>query len=132
MHPKIGSVGWFDLTVPDAANVRTFYEAVVGWKTQAIEMEGYSDYCMHPPDADQPVAGICHARGPNADLPPSWMIYITVEDVARSVAACRNAGGQVLREPREMGGAWIAVIQDPAGAVSALYQPPIEGGVTEA
>ncbi len=86
-------------------------------------MEGYADYCMLPPGSDQPATGICHARGPNADLPPSWMIYITVGDVARSVEACRAAGGTVVREPREMGGAWFAVIRDPAGAVCALHQP---------
>lgn len=107
--------------------MRSFYESVVGWNSQAVEMDGYSDYCMLPPGGDKPVAGVCHARGPNADLPPSWLIYITVEDVMRSVAVCRTAGGDVLREPREMGGALIAVIRDPAGAVCALYQPPKEG-----
>lgn len=124
MHPKIGSIGWFDLTVADAEGVRAFYEAVVGWKPQPVEMEGYSDYSMHPPDSEQPVAGICHARGPNAELPPNWLIYITVADIAHCMVACRSAGGHVLREPREMGGAQIAVIRDPAGAVCALYQPP--------
>lgn len=123
---KVGSVGWFDLTVPDAEGVRKFYEAVVGWKTQPIEMEGYSDYCMVPPEGDQPVSGICHARGPNLGLPASWMIYITVQDIAQSVTACRAAGGDIIREPREMGGAQVAVIRDPAGAVCALYQPPKE------
>lgn len=126
MKSKIGSVGWFDLTVADAEGVRRFYEAVVGWKSQPIEMEGYSDYCMTPPDSSDPVAGICHARGPNADLPPHWLLYITVADLKQSVEACRIGGGAVLREPREMGGAQIAVIRDPAGAVCALYQPPHE------
>ncbi len=124
MTPAIGSIGWIDLTVPDAEGVRRFYEQVVGWKPQPIDMEGYADYCMLPPGSDQPAAGVCHARGPNADLPPHWLVYITVADVAQSVAACKANGGTVLREPREMGGALIAVIKDPAGAVCALFQPP--------
>lgn len=126
MPTSIGTIGWIDLTVPDAEGVRRFYEQVVGWKPMPIEMEGYSDYCMVPPGAEQPAAGVCHARGPNADLPSHWLVYITVADVGQSVAACKANGGTVLREPREMGGAMVAVIRDPAGAVCALFQPPRE------
>lgn len=120
----IGSIGWIDLTVPEATGVRKFYEAVVGWTWQAVEMEGYSDFCMCPPGSEAPAAGICHARGRNTGVPPAWLIYITVEDIGRSVAACRSLGGEIIWEPREMGGALVAVIRDPAGAVCALYQPP--------
>lgn len=128
MHTRVGSIGWIDLTVPDAEGIRRFYEQVVGWKPQPVDMEGYSDYCMLPPDSDQPAAGVCHARGPNADLPPHWLVYITVADLAQSVTACKANGGSVLREPREMGGAMVAVIKDPAGAVCALFQPPAQTG----
>lgn len=121
--PNVGSIGWVDLTIPDAEAIRGFYERVVGWTSRPIEMEGYADYCMVPPGSDHPAAGICHARGPNADLPPQWLVYITVSDIEASVAACKALGGTVIREPREMGGAKIAVIRDPAGAVCALYQP---------
>lgn len=121
---NIGSIGWVDLTVPEGEAIRGFYERVVGWKSQPIDMEGYSDYCMIPPGADRPAAGICHARGVNADIPPQWLVYITVNDVAASVQSCRTLGGTVIREPREMGGAMVAVIRDPAGAVCALVEAP--------
>lgn len=122
--PKIGSVGWFDLTVPDATNVRDFYKAVVGWTTSEVPMGEYSDYCMHPQDSD-PVAGVCHARGTNANLPPAWLIYITVADLKASLAKCRELGGTELTPIRDMGSyGTMAVIRDPAGAVCALIQPP--------
>ena len=69
------------------------------------------------------VAGVCHARGENADLPPGWLIYITVADVDDSIAACRENGGKVLLEPRGLAGGRFCVIQDPGGATAALYQP---------
>jgi predicted enzyme related to lactoylglutathione lyase len=69
-------------------------------------------------------AGICHARGLNGDLPAQWLIYIVVEDVERSAAACVELGGQVLVAPRDMAGGRYCVIRDPAGAVCALYTPP--------
>ena len=75
---KIGTIGWMDLTVDDADAVRNFYSAVVGWEPQDVSMGDYSDYCMAPPKdirADgHPVAGICHRRGANADLPPVWLV----------------------------------------------------------
>lgn len=117
-------MSWFDLTVPNADAVRDFYRAVVGWAPTPVEMDGYNDYCMAPPGAEAPAAGICHARGSNANLPPQWLIYITVADLAASLAACEKGGGKIIAPVRDMGGAKMAVIQDPAGAVAALYQPP--------
>jgi uncharacterized protein len=121
--PTPGSVSWFDLTVPNADAVRDFYSAVVGWLPMPVEMEGYSDYCMSPPGAEAPAAGICHARGANASLPAQWLIYITVADLSASLDACVKNGGRVVAPERDMGGPKMAVIQDPAGAVAALYQP---------
>lgn len=117
-----GQVGWFDLTAPDAEVLRGFYEKVVGWTAEAFDMDGYNDYCMKPPGAEAPVAGICHARGANANVPAQWLIYITVPDLARSLDACVAAGGQLVAPVREAGGGKIAVIRDPAGAVCALYE----------
>jgi predicted enzyme related to lactoylglutathione lyase len=112
-----------DLTVPDAAGVRDFYRAVVGWSTSDVDMGGYSDYCMHPVEGEPPVAGICHARGANAGLPACWLVYLTVTDLERSLRECVERGGSVVAEPRSAGQSRFAVISDPAGAVAALFQP---------
>ena len=122
--PKIGAIAWIDLTVGAARDVRDFYQDVVGWTAVDVEMGGYSDFTMHPPGGGDPVAGVCHARGPNADLPAHWLIYITVADLDRSLARCRARGGAILAGPKGMGSAGrYAVIRDPAGAVAALIQP---------
>lgn len=119
----VGSVGWMDLTVPDADRVRDFYREVVGWTASDVSMGAYSDYCMHPPGGD-PVAGVCHARGVNAGIPPVWMIYITVADLDASVANCQKLGGTVVGSIRDMGSyGRMAIIRDPAGAVCGLIQP---------
>ena len=31
-QPKIGTIGWVDLTVKDCPDIRDFYKAVVGWR----------------------------------------------------------------------------------------------------
>ena len=70
------------------------------------------------------VAGVCHARGTNAGLPPQWLIYITVDDLDGRVQRCVELGGRVLMPPKGMGGQGrYCVIQDPAGAAAALYEP---------
>jgi predicted enzyme related to lactoylglutathione lyase len=122
--PAVGTIGWIDLAVPDAAAVRDFYKAVVGWETSEVPMGEYADYCVHPPGAAA-VAGVCHARGDNANLPAAWLIYVTVADLDASLAACRQRGGEVLGPPRDLGDyGRVAVIRDPAGAACALIQPP--------
>lgn len=126
---RIGSIGWIDLTVPDAVAVRDFYRSVVGWESGEVDMGGYSDFTMQRPGAEQPVAGICHARGENARLPPQWLLYVVVADLEASLAACRAGGGEVIAPTREMTGMGrYAVVRDPAGAAFALWQDAATGG----
>lgn len=116
-------VGWIDLTVEDAAAVRDFYRDVLGYETSEVAMGDYADYCLHPPGGEA-VAGVCHARGPNAGLPPVWLVYFTVRDLDAALAACGTGGGEVVAGARSMGGhGRMAVVRDPAGAVCALFEP---------
>ncbi len=123
---ETGTIGWFDLTVPNADEVRDFYRAVVGWGVQECEMGEYSDYTMTLPASGKGVSGVCWARGTNAGLPPVWLMYVTVADLDASIASVKELGGKVLAGPKGMGGARYCVIEDPAGAKLALYQPAPE------
>jgi predicted enzyme related to lactoylglutathione lyase len=121
--PAVGSVGWIDLTVSNAVELRDFYSAVIGWTPTPLDMGGYADFVMQAPGAEAPQAGVCHARGQNADIPPVWLVYVLVADLDTSLAACTARGGTILSGPRGAGdGARFAVIRDPAGAVLALHQ----------
>ena len=122
MAGDIGKIGWFDLTVEDAPAIRDFYSKVVGWKPEDVQMGEYSDFNMKMPESGDPAAGICHAKGDNAGMPSQWLIYITVADIDKSVEACRENGGKVIVGPKSMGDAMLCVIEDPNGAVAALYQ----------
>jgi len=121
------SIGWVDLTVPNAEGMRDFYAAVVGWTPKPVDMGEYADYNMTSPQTGESVAGVCHQRGVNAAIPPVWLVYFTVADLDASVAECRSRKGMVLVGPKSAGGTGrFAVIEDPAGAVCALFQPPAE------
>ena len=120
---KVGGISWVDLTVPDANATKEFYREVVGWTVTDVPMGDYSAYCVNEPQTGKTVAGICHARGSNANLPAAWLVYITVDNVDKSVAKCVELGGEVISEPRSYGGQGrYCVIRDPAGAVAALFE----------
>jgi predicted enzyme related to lactoylglutathione lyase len=118
----MSNIAWVDLTVDGAVPVRDFYAGVMGWQPEAVEMEGYSDYNMLDPESGEPTAGVCHARGVNADMPPVWMVYFVVEDLGASLGRCSEQGGEVMSGPSQAGGSRYAVIRDPAGAVCALVE----------
>ncbi len=108
-----GTIGWVDLTVPDAENVRDFYQAVVGWTPEPVSMGDYNDYNMTKDG--KPVAGVCHKRGPNKHLPSQWMVYFRVADFEAALSEVTAWGGKIIFS-RER----YAVIEDPTGAVCAL------------
>ena len=118
--PRPGMISWHDLTVEDADQLRDFYQSVAGWSPAPVNMGAYSDYTMSV-DGEE-VAGICHARGANSEMPPVWLLYISVEDLNHSLAECRRLGGSLLTPPRSYAGGRFCVIKDPAGAICALYQ----------
>jgi predicted enzyme related to lactoylglutathione lyase len=122
--PGVGRISWVDLTVSDAAGVRDFYRQVVGWSSVEVGMGDYNDYNMLSPTNGEVVAGVCHARGVNAGLPPVWLVYVAVADLETSMARCRELGGSMVAGPNGMGSyGRYCVIRDPAGAHLALFEP---------
>ena len=121
---RAGRIAWLDLTVSEASATRDFYRQVVGWSVQDVAMEDsnerYADYNMLGEDAD-PAAGICHARGVNLGLPPVWLIYLPVGDLAESLRRVRAEGGAIIKETTGADGApSYAVVEDPVGVALAL------------
>jgi len=121
---RVGCISWLDLTVSDASATRDFYRQVVDWSVQDVDMEDgserYADYNMLD-DHGHPAAGVCHARGVNLGLPPVWIIYLPVGDLAESVRRVGEEGGKVIKVTRGKGGEYAyAAVQDPVGACLAL------------
>lgn len=121
--PRTGIIKWADLTVDDAEAVRDFYSAVVGWQASPLVSDGREDYVMTNPESGHVAAGICRQEGGIKGLPQQWLVYVTVEDLDDSIAACDAHGGRVVFGPRdsETMGRWC-VVEDPAGAVMALTE----------
>lgn len=127
---NLGQILWTDLTVENAEQVRDFYAAVIGWSFEPVGMGEYDDFMMvakgqrprHLPEHTVRVAGVCHARGDNADLPAQWLNYFSVEDIETSRLAVVEQGGKIRTDVKSYGASKYCVIEDPAGAVCALYE----------
>ena len=121
--PRTGVIKWADLTVDDAEAVRDFYSAVVGWGYSGFDVGGREDYVMTNSESGDAAAGICNQAGEIEGLPQQWLVYVTVEDLDDSIAACGEHGGKVVFGPKESEtmGRWC-VVEDPAGAVMALTE----------
>jgi len=121
---KIGSIVSTDLTGPHAEELKKFYQQVIGWESEDLTMKdesgAYSDYIMKDKEGNW-VAGVCHSRGPNKDLPSQWIVYIQVDNVAESIQKCKELGGKILKESINSDGLHqYALLEDPYGAVLAI------------
>lgn len=121
MKTGIGEMAWLDISCQNASQVKDFYQSVVGWTSSGVSMGDYEDFAMIADNGDA-VAGICHAKGCNIDLPPTWLPYFLVADIEQATAQVVEQGGKMTTEIKSMGDDKYAVIQDPAGAYCALYQ----------
>ncbi|WP_343704380.1 VOC family protein [Chitinophaga sp.] len=127
---NIGTIVSADLTVPQADLLKDFYTKVIGWQTEDLAMKDgngtYADYVMKD-SAGNWAGGVCHSRGVNQDLPPQWIVYVNVADIAQSMAQCLTLGGKVLKEARTAEGELqYALLQDPLGAILAVTRVPEE------
>lgn len=113
---ELGKPFWHDLTVKDTAQLIPFYEAVCNWKTSEHDMGEYADFNMTTQDGDT-VAGLCHARQENANLPPVWLMYVAVPSLREALAKVEALGGKVVDQRTA-----FAVVCDPAGAHLALWE----------
>jgi len=122
-NTDIGKPLWVDLAVPNAKQVKDFYTKAIGWKVTEQSMGNYDDFNMNSPIDGETLAGICHSKSMNQDLPPVWMVYFCVEDLNEKNEFIKKSNGKILKGPVEIGsmGRYI-VIKDPAGAYCALWK----------
>lgn len=113
---KHGAFGWFELMTTDVEGAKAFYSRLFGWEYETYPMPG-SDYTVVKVDGAE-VAGIMEMPEECQGMPPSWDIYITVEDVDALAGEVTDRGGRILRPVMDIPNVGrFCVLQDPQGAV---------------
>jgi predicted enzyme related to lactoylglutathione lyase len=117
----VGRFSWHELMTTDYVAAFAFYRALFGWeKTGEMDMGGGNMYFMYGKGGTA-YGGMFNRMPDMAGMPPFWLVYIHVPDVAKAVAIATKAGATVHRPQMDIPGGSIAILGDPQGAGFALH-----------
>ncbi len=119
-----GTFCWPELATTDPQGAIAFYGELLGWGTRDMPMGGEGSYYMwRLKDKDIGAMYQLMDEQIKQGVPPNWMGYVSVEKVEDTLEKINANDGTVLMGPYDIGDAGrMAVIQDPQGAVFALWQ----------
>jgi len=122
--PLLGRFVWYDLMTTDPAAAVSFYTRVTGWGT--TEWPGPMPYTMWTA-GETSIGGVMQLP-PDAGAPPHWLAYIGAPDTDAVARQAGALGGRTLVTPNDIPSVGrFAVLQDPQGAVFAVYTPADAG-----
>ena len=127
---KPGTFCWVELATSDNEAAKTFYTKLFGWTFLDHPMGPDMVYTMLQLNGKD--VGALYKLMPDQvsmGVPPNWLSYISVTSADESTEKAKAAGATVLKEPFDvMTVGRMSVIQDPTGAVFALWQAGEHGG----
>ncbi len=124
---EAGAPYWFDEMSMDYEASKAFYEKVFGWTLVEIGegTEGGPNRYSQVLIGDEAQAGIMAAAGMLGEGHPSfWQVYITVDDVAATLARVVELGGTVLMPADDTPFGVLGSFKDPLGAAICVASPP--------
>jgi uncharacterized protein len=117
-----GTFSWADLATTDAAGAKAFYGELFGWQLEDMPVTEAPPYTMARIDGKSVAA--LYERGAEQPGPPAWLSYVTVEDADATASRAVELGATAISQPFDvMQADRMAVLQDPTGAVFAIWQP---------
>lgn len=120
-----GTFCWVELSTADASASNRFYGEMFGWRRSFMPLEDGSLYTMLQLDGKDVGAfnEVFDEALDEEEGAAGWRLYIATDDVDKSVQKALALGGSLLSPPRDVSDVGrIAVMQDPTGAVFALWQ----------
>lgn len=110
-----------ELHTKDIAKAKQFYTSLFGWKLSDVPMPGGGgSYTMI--DVGEGTGGGMF-QNPDPNVPPHWLAYVGVDDVAASTQRAKELGATVAMDVMQVGDfGKMSVLRDPAGAHIALWQ----------
>src|ERR1700704_2787351 len=120
-----GTFCWVELATTDTGAAKKFYSGLFGWTIEdrpvspemvytMLNLDGKNAGALYPLDKEKQAQGI----------PPHWLSYASVANSDETAAKAKELGATIIVPPFDvMTFGRMAVIQDPTGAVFALWQP---------
>lgn len=120
--PTPGMFGWNELITSDVEAAKKFYGETFGWESETKTMAPGWDYTMFK-KGETMIGGMFAISPEMGPMPPHWLSYVLSGDIEADLAKATAAGGKVIKGPVEVPDTGtFAVIQDPQGAVFALWK----------
>jgi predicted enzyme related to lactoylglutathione lyase len=114
----LGQPNWFGLSSPNEQAAASFYEKVLGLKSEKIKM-GDEQMIVLKAGANQ----IAHISPVEEGAGPRWIVFFYSPDVDKATKLCEQNGGKVVMPPVDIPPGRIAFLKDAEGAEFALFKP---------
>jgi len=125
-----GTFCWTDMGTTDVDAAKRFYGQVLGWSFNDVPMGEGQAYSMAQIRGKQ--VGAMYPQQPQMrqqGIPPHWLSYVSVKSADESAAKVEGLGGNVVQPAFDvMDVGRMALIQDPTGAMLALWEPKKHAG----
>lgn len=125
-----GEFSWHELYTTDHKAAFEFYRQIAGWEhLGAVDLGPIGEYLLWGKNG-QPLGGMMTTppgmKTPDGGaVPPSWMYYLSVEDLDAALERAKAGKATVLNGPMEVpGGQRVVQLLDPQGAAFALTTIP--------
>lgn len=120
-HPAPGTPIWIELNTTDIEGARRFYSGLFGWESEEPN-EAFGGY-VNFSRAGSRIAGGMNMGG------AEWHVYLATEDAIKTAEVAAANGGQVQQPVMDVGDMGrMAVLSDPGGARTGLWQPGTHPG----
>lgn len=127
--PATGVFCWADLGTTDAEGAKRFYSQLFDWGVFETGAGGTS-YSMFQVDGRDVGAVYALSEEQRAQgVPPHWVPYVSVASAEESAARASELGGKLIVGAFDVEShGRMAIIEDPTGAVFAIWQALDHGG----
>jgi predicted enzyme related to lactoylglutathione lyase len=127
-----GTFCWVELGTTDGEGAKKFYTELFGWTFEDKPIGPGGVYTMLFQDGkDVGALYEMPAEMRSLGVPPHWLSYVSVASADESAAKAKSLGATLMKEPFDVFTVGrMAVIQDPTGAVFALWQPGTHKGAS--
>ena len=120
-----GTFCWVELGTTKGDAAKKFYTELFGWDFTDNPIGPDMVYTMFKLNGKD-VGALYQLSSEmlSQGIPPHWMSYISVTDADETAQKAKSLGGTLRKEPFDVFDVGrMAVVQDPTGAVFALWQP---------
>ena len=119
-----GTFCWVELGTTDGEAAKKFYTELFGWDSIDNPIGPGMVYTMLKLDGKD--VGALYKMPPEMTsngVPPHWMSYVSVNNADEAAAKAKELGATLMKEPFDVFDVGrMAVIQDPTGAMFAIWQ----------